>query len=239
MGAWTTLQGAVAELVAPAARPRLRFGIFTGFAAALGFGLLALAATACQLLPWRWAFVYLVVAKAATNTLAWAGLARDRWVLATQAINTVADVVILTAAIYFTGGPYSPLLATYVIVIAVLSLLSNLVVTMLMAVLIVLCFATMLVLMAAGWLAVLPVPGHPGATPSIAYTITAIAYCALVVGVPASFSSGTLRLLRRREADLETRTAQLIASVWPRHRQAAGCVHVDQAQRADAAAARR
>ena len=51
----------------------------------------------------------------------------------TQALNTTADVVLLTAAIYFTGGPTSPLLATYVIVIAVLSLLSNAGVTILMA----------------------------------------------------------------------------------------------------------
>lgn len=225
MSTRTTVTRAVAEMVAPAARPRLRFGIVTGYAAALGFGLLAAAATATHLLPWRWAFVYLVLAKAATNSAAWAGLARDRWVLGTQAVNTVADVVILTAAIYYTGGAYSPLLATYVIVIAVLSLLSNLVVTVLMAVLIVICFATMLVLTALGWLAAMPVPGHPGAAPSLAYTITAIAYCALVVGVPAFFSSGTLRLLRRREADLETRTAQLIASATQRSQFMASMTH--------------
>ena len=85
-----------------------------------------------DLTPWRWAYVALVGGKLADQLARVARRSRrDRAVMATQALNTIADVVLLTAAIYFTGGPYSPLLATYVIVIAVLSLLSNLGVTIL------------------------------------------------------------------------------------------------------------
>ena len=93
--------------------------IWTGFALAFGFGVLAAAAAFFELTPWRWAFVALVSIKLLTNSLAWLALARDRFVLETQALNTTADVVLLTGAIYFTGGPYSRSLATYVIVIAV------------------------------------------------------------------------------------------------------------------------
>ena len=194
----------------PANRPKLWFGIWTGFAVAIGFGILAAAAAFFDLTPWRWAYVGLVSTKLLTNSLAWLGLKRDRFVMETQGLNTVADVILLTAAIYFTGGPYSPLLATYVIVIAVLSLLANLGVTILMAALIVASFATMVICMVTGVLPPTPVPGAPGVPPSAGYAVTSILYCALVVGVPAFFSSTTLRILRAKERDLEKRTAELI-----------------------------
>jgi len=219
------LRAAMQEMVAPAVRPRLRTGIVTGYAAAIGFGVLAAAAASFGLTPWRWAFFVLVGGKLLTNSLAWLALARDRAVLPTQALNTVADVVILTGAIYYTGGPYSPLLATYVIVIAVLSLLSNLAITLAMALLIVVSFATMLILMAMGVLAPTDVPGDPGVAPSAGYAAVSIAYCALVVGVPALFSAATLRLLRKREADLETRTAQLVAAATQRSQFVASMTH--------------
>src|SRR5262245_46790720 len=120
-------------MAAPAHRPKLWFGIWSGFAVAFGLGVLAVFGAMFDLTPWRWIFVALFAAKLVTNSIAWLGLAVDRHVLATQALNTIADVVLLTAVIYLTGGPYSPLLPTYVIVVSVLSLLSNIGVTVLMA----------------------------------------------------------------------------------------------------------
>lgn len=219
------LTTAIAEMAAPANRPKLQFGIFTGYAIAVGFALLAAAAAGLELTPWRWTYVVLLGAKLATNSLAWGALRRDRGVLATQALNTTADVVLLTAAIYFTGGPTSPLLATYVIVVAVLSLLSNAGVTILMAGIIVVLFATMTLLMVGG---VLPPTQRPGAgtdVPTLGYALTAIAYCALVVGVPAWFSTATLRLLRAKEAALESRTAQLVEASAQRSQFVASMTH--------------
>ncbi len=215
----------VAEMAAPANRPKLWFGIWSGFGVAVGFGLLAVAAALFELSPWRWTYMVLVALKLATNTLALIALAKDTAVMATQGLNTIADVVLLTAAIYFTGGAYSPLLPTYVIIIAVLSLLSNVGVTILMAAFIVLSFSTMLILMAVGVLPPTPVPGAPGQVPSVGYTVTAIFYCALVVGVPAWFSSSTLRLLKRKEAALEKRTAQLIQAATQRSQFVASMTH--------------
>ena len=215
----------VTELAAPANRPKLWFGIWSGFAIAVGFGVLAAAAAFFDLTSWRWAYVGLVSTKLLTNTLAWWALSKNRVVMPTQALNTVADVVLLTAAIYFTGGPYSPLLATYVIVIAVLSLLSNLGVTILMASVIVLLYAAMVIGMAIGVLPPTAVPGAPGAVPSAGYAITAIVYCALVVGVPSWFSAATLRLLRAKERDLESRTEQLIQANTQRSHFVASMTH--------------
>ncbi len=215
----------VAEMAAPANRPKLWFGIRSGFAIAVGFGVLAAAAAFFDLTPWRWAYVGLVSIKLLTNTLAWWGLVKDRAVMETQGLNTTADVVLLTAAIYFTGGPYSPLLATYVIVIAVLSLLSNLGVTVLMAGLVVILYSAMVIGIATGLLPATPVPGAPGAIPSAGYAVTAIVYCALVVGVPAWFSAATLRMLRAKEVALEARTSDLINANTQRSQFVASMTH--------------
>jgi signal transduction histidine kinase len=219
------MPGFVAEMAAPANRPKLWFGIWSGFAIAIGFGVLATAAALFDLTPWRWAYVELVSIKLLTNALAWLALRNDKLVMETQGLNTTADVVLLTAAIYFTGGPYSPLLATYVIIVAVLSLLSNLGVTIMMAGLIVVLFAAMVIGMATGILPATPVPGAPGHAPSAGYVATSIAYCALVVGVPAWFAAATLRLLRAKEQDLEARTAQLIQANTQRSQFVASMTH--------------
>ena len=116
------LADALAEMALPVNRPKLWFGVWSGFAIAIGFALLAAAAALFDLTPWTWAYVALVSIKLLTNSLAWWALTRDRFVLETQSLNTTGDVILLTAAIYFTGGPYSPLLPTYVIIVAVLSL---------------------------------------------------------------------------------------------------------------------
>jgi signal transduction histidine kinase len=215
----------LAEMIAPVNRPKLQFGIWSGFLVALGFGLLAASAAFFDLTPWRWAFLGLVSVKLLTNALAWLALVRDRAVLATQALNTIADVALLTAAIYFTGGPYSPLLATYVIVITVLSLLSNLGITILMSGIIVLGFATMLAGVESASFPPTRVLGAPAEPPSWGYTITAIVYCAIVVGVPAFFSAATLRLLRRKEEALEARTVQLVKANTQRSQFVASMTH--------------
>jgi signal transduction histidine kinase len=215
----------LAEMMAPANRARLWFGIWTGYAIAIGFGALAVAASALHLIAWQWAFAVLVGGKLVTNTLALAGLAADRGVLATQALNTTADIVMLTGAIYVTGGAYSPLLATYVIVITVLSLLANRTITLVMAGGIVVLFAAMMIAMAAGVLPPTPVPGAPGAPPSAAYTVVAIIYLIVVVGVPAWFSSATLQKLQLKERTLEQRTAQLIGANTQRSQFVASMTH--------------
>jgi signal transduction histidine kinase len=235
MPAIAFLKASVAEIATPAFRSRLWFGIWSGFALAVGFGALAGAAAGFDVIAGpslKWACIVIVGLKLVTNTLAWVALARDRQgtrsnraVLLTQGLNTIADVALLTAAMYFTGGPYSPLLPSYVILVAVLSLLSNLGVTLLMSGFILASFSCMVLLMATGVLPATPVPGSPGETPSIGYAVVAIGYCALVVGVPAWFSAATLRLLKRKETDLERRTSELIEAATQRSQFVASMTH--------------
>ncbi len=206
----------VAEMSAPVHRPRLFYGIWSGYIVTLGFAILAVAMAMFELTEWRWVYFALVGGKLATNSVAWLALVRQRAVLATQIANTATDIVVLTCGIYFTGGPHSPLFATYVIVIAVLSLLSNLGVTVLAAVLVLACFSAMMLLMAAGILPPQPVVGAPGELPSPGHAITAIGYCLIIIGVPTFFSAATVRLLRTREAALERRTGQLIQAATQR-----------------------
>jgi signal transduction histidine kinase len=134
-------------------------------------------------------------------------------------------VILLTAAIYFTGGPHSPLVASYVIEIAVLSLFSNLAVTTGMVGFVLVCFSTMMVLMTTGVLPPQPVPGAPGEVPSVGHAITAIGFCAIIVGVPAVFSAATVRVLRARELVLERRTSQLIQTATQRSQFVASMTH--------------
>ena len=219
------LVASIAEMAAPAQRQKLVYGIWSGYAIAIGFGLLALGLSAFEVTGWRPAYFVLVAAKLATNTLAWGALVKQRGVLLTQGINTTADAVILTAAIYLTGGASSPLLAAYVIEIAVLSLLANIGVTIVMVLVILACFTTMMLLMVAGVLVPQPVLGAPGQVPSLGYALTSIGLCAIVVGVPAVFSAATVRVLRTREAALEKRTAQLIQAATQRSQFVASMTH--------------
>jgi signal transduction histidine kinase len=221
----TRLVASVAEMAAPAQRHKLVTGIWSGYAVAFGFLVLAIGLSTFGVTAWRWAYFALIAAKLATNSIAWLALARQRAVMTAQAINTMADVVILTIGIYLTGGPSSPLLATYVIVVAVLSLLANLGVTIVMVLFVLVCFSTMMILMTAGVLAPQPVPGAPGQVPSLGYAITSIVLCALIVGVPAFFSATTLRVLRAREASLEKRTAQLLQAATQRSQFVASMTH--------------
>src|SRR5439155_2316687 len=124
-------------------RQRLVHGVWSGYAVAIGFGILAVAQSAFDLTGWHWVYYALVGGKLVTNSLAWLALARGRAVLTAHVVNSATDLVALTIGIYFTGGPHSPLLATYVIIIAVLALLANLGGTVLTAGIILVCFSTM------------------------------------------------------------------------------------------------
>jgi signal transduction histidine kinase len=202
----------VAEMALPVNRPKLLLGVWSGFAIVAGFGVLAIAAGLGDVIPWRWTYLALISIKLLTNSLAWLALQRDRAVLATQSLNTFADVVLMTGVIYVTGATHSPLLPIYVIEITVLALLSNLGVSILMATIMLVLYAAMLALVAAG---VLPPTAPPGFTgqavaPSAGSVAVWVLYAAFVIGVPTAFATATLKLLRAKERALEQRTGELI-----------------------------
>ena len=200
----------LAEMERESYRARLRLSIWSGFAMAAAFALLAAAGVGFDLTPWRGMFAALVGTKLVTNCLAWWSLARDRWVLELCGLNVAADVLAMTGAIYFTGGPGSPLFPIYVIEITVVALLTNLGVTLLVAGGILVAFTAMTLLMAGGVLPPTTLPADPSGRLSVEYVSVSLVFAAFVIGVPTFFTSGILRLLRHKERVLEARTADLI-----------------------------
>src|ERR1051325_10979636 len=93
------LVASVAEMAAPANRQKVIYGIWSGYAIATGFAILAVATAVFELTPWRWVYFLLVGVKLVTNSVAWLAVVRRRAVLATQAVNTGTDIVLLTAVI--------------------------------------------------------------------------------------------------------------------------------------------
>lgn len=199
----------VEELRHPSYHQRLLAGVWSGYLIALALAVLAAGAVVFELVPHGRAFVALVTIKVATNTAALLALRRrSRFALEWMTVNTGADVLCMTAAIYFTGGVASPLFAIYVIEIAVVALLSNLGTTLLVAA---------SILSAYGGMCVLEVTEVIPNTPPLAtgtltgwHVAVAMTYAAFTIGVPTLYTSLILAKLRRREAALEARTAELI-----------------------------
>lgn len=215
----------VGEVARPEQRPRVRTGVWLGYGVVVAFLGLAAAAAAAGVEPWRSSYLVLAAVKAATNSFAWWSQARDRLVVHGQWLNNVADVVLITAAIYVTGGPHSPLVPLYVVEVAVLSMVSNLGQTVAMAALMVVLHAAMLALLATGVLPPTSSPGAVGAPPTWAHVAVASVYCAAVVGVPALIAATTLRLLRAKERALAERTALLLEAGTQRSHIMASMTH--------------
>jgi len=200
------------EMESPAWRSRLRAGIGSGYAFALAFGALAYVAGATGITPHVHGIYAVIVFKLVTNTLAWAALRADRGVLWTQALNTNADLLAMTGAIYLTGGPLSPLLAIYVIVIAVLGLLANTGVTLLAAGV---AFAMHVVMTLSIYFGALPfIPPPMSATVALSGPQVAVAlvYAGFVLAATGIMTSRLAGYLRRRTERLRIQTKELVAA---------------------------
>ncbi len=200
----------IAELGTEGFRRRLLLGVWSGYFLALTFLALGLFANVQGLLPWSPWIYSLVAAKLVTNTAALWALKRNFLALEISGVNVAADVVVMTGAIYLTGGVLSPLLAIYVIEISVIALLSNLGTTLAVASSAVLLYAVMAILIHAGVLPAWPPPVVWSRGVTSGYVVTALVYAAVVLGVPTFYTAAILRQLKDRERALEHRTEQLI-----------------------------
>jgi signal transduction histidine kinase len=199
----------VAEMGLPANRGKLYAGIWSGYVIAGAFAALAVGAVAFDLSPHGREFAWMVAIKLAINTIVLVTLRRG-WpgALELMSLNMTADVVLMTAAMYYTGGPSSPISPVYVIEVTVTALLSNVGVTLLVAGGIVLAFSSMCILVAAGVLPYIPPPGLGVMdAPQIAVYV---AFAIFALGTPTFFTLRILRQLTSKERALEARTAELI-----------------------------
>jgi len=200
----------IAEMGRPSARPNLWFGVWSGYAVVLVFAALAVAGHAQGLVSLVWPLYLLVGIKVITNTAAYLSLKHNFLELEVSGINMVADIVLMTGAIYLTGGQISPLFAIYIIEITVISLLTNLGITLLVSALTLGCYALMSVFVYSGILPGQPAPIATIGSINLNYLATDLVFSAFVIGIPTVFTTLILRLLKKRENQLELRTQELI-----------------------------
>jgi signal transduction histidine kinase len=206
----------IQEMASEANRGKLLVGIWSGYTVAAVFGALAAVAQWQGIIAFTWAYYALIGAKYATNTLAWWSLRTGKLVLETAGLNLVADMTVITGAIYLTGAQLSPLFSVYVIVIAVVAMLSNRGVTVLAAILAVAAYALMSLLVYTGVLPAQPPPVEyaGGLTPGYVAIDFAIRFGLLAA--LTYYLTAVLRVLREREVALEHKTAALVEA--SRHR---------------------
>jgi signal transduction histidine kinase len=161
-------------------------------------------------LRWHPAFALLLGTKLATNTIALIALRLDRGALVLGGVNSVMDIFVMTGAIWATGGMASPLVAIYVVEVAVLAMLTNLTTTVLLGALCLVLYAAMGALTVTGVLPQFPTPAETAGPRSWMYVVLATAFAGFVIASPAFYISGILRKLRDNERRLEAKTAALV-----------------------------
>lgn len=199
----------IAEMAQQSKRSWLWFGVRAGYLTASGFEVLALVAQMLEIIPWGWHFHALVAAKLVTNTLMWLALRTDRAVLEASGLNVVADMVVMTGAIYFTGGQLSPLFPIYLIAITVMALATNVGVTLLTTTGCLALYTAMGLLVQSGVLPRMPQPVDTAGGLTTGYVITDMLASGVVLAVPTYYAANILQQLRRREETLESRTREL------------------------------
>lgn len=215
----------IAEVASDEFRPKLAGGIGTGYATAFALLGVTIAADVGGILPGRgWAYA-LVGAKLLTNTLAFAAW-RWRWLLVElSALNIIADVLVMTGAVYFTGGVLSPLVSLYFIEVAVMALLTNVGLTATVVLGCFVSYATMAVLVHTGALA--PVPPLVSGLSEV--TTTHVAVLVLVMGVstfaPGLYVAIMVSRLRESERALERRADELVEAGRTRSEFTANVTH--------------
>jgi signal transduction histidine kinase len=191
-------------------RPKLLAGIFTGYTTAVLLLVLVIVARAFDVLPGgAWPFA-LVGIKLGTNTLAAISWRMRKGVLAVSALNIAADVLVMTSAIYFTGGVLSPLVAIYFVEVAVMALLTNVGLTITTVVGCFAMYAAMAVMVHTGVLATIPpLVSAPEdvTTPMLA---TLLAFMALVTFAPGIYVALIVEQLRKSEKKLAARADELV-----------------------------
>src|SRR5688500_17635154 len=191
----------------------------------MAFAVLAFAGHTFDVVPFRWWFYAIIGFKLFTNTLTWLSLRLDKGVLEVSGLNVFADLLAFTAAIYFTGGVLSPLVAVYAIEIAVLGLLANLGVTVIAATLALALYGAMALLTHFEALPFVPPPSVAMGGATAGYIVVALLYAAVVVGVPTFFTGAIVKKMRDEERALDARTRDLVEAQRLRSQLMANVTH--------------
>ncbi|MEP7121192.1 MAG: HAMP domain-containing sensor histidine kinase [Byssovorax sp.] len=200
----------LAEVALPQNRKNLRFSIATGYGTALVFGLLGLGARAFGLFPFLWPLYSLVAFKVVANTLSYLSLRYDVLVLEMAGLNVAADLLAMTGAVYFTGGPESPLFAIYGIEISIVALLTNRGTTVLVGTSAIALYGAMVMLVRSQLIPALPTPATTVGGITSGYVVIQLLLVSVVLGVPTLYTAAILKALRDKEHALEERNHELV-----------------------------
>ena len=202
----------VEEIAREDLRPKILAGVFTGYATALLlFAITFAASTLGALSDAGWAYA-LIAIKLLTNSAAWWAWRTRRLYVELSALNILADVLLMTGAIYFTGGPLSPLVPIYFVEITVMALLTNagLTITTVIGTLVI--YASMVLAIQLGALPQLPSPTGASERLDWPMAIIDLIFVAAVMLGPGAYLSLMVDRLRRSERMLEARAKELIAA---------------------------
>lgn len=190
-------------------RPVLFVGVWSGYVIAIAFLVVAALAQTFGVMAWNWLVYALVLVKVAASSLAWLCLLRRRLEVEASAANTLASLLLFTAAIHLTGGPSSPLFALYVIEIAVLAVLANAAVSALAAAA---AFGLYAALMAAApsWWIETPLAWGPVREVGPGPLAVDVTVRGLILVAAVAFTSAARGRLRARERVLEARARELV-----------------------------
>ncbi len=200
----------IAEMGEPRHRPQLHLSVKTGFITCFAVLGLALLSDRLGVVTFHRAFLVPIFIKLATNTLAWAALRLGRGELLAATLNVSTDALVMTAAVYFTGGELSPIFPIYLIEITVVALLGNVGLTVLAAVGVIVTYCAMAILVRAGVLPAWPPPVAITGGLTTRYVIMDSCFAAFLLGVPTYYTARILQDLRRKQQALEARTRQLV-----------------------------
>lgn len=200
----------VREVATEPFRAKLVTGVFTGYATVGLLLVIAVGARATGVLPGGdWPFALLGL-KLVTNTLAAAAWRTRRFVISLSSLNITADVVLMTAAVYYTGGVLSPLVALYFVEVAVMALLTNVGLTATVVTGCFLSYAAMVLLVHGGALAPMPTLDGRIMDPGTPLVIAALSLMAFTTFGPGIYVALIVDQLRRSERALEARARDLV-----------------------------
>lgn len=191
-------------------RPKLLAGIGTGYSTAVSLLVITLLADhygAITSAAWAYA---LIATKVVTNTLAAIAWRTRKLVLPLSALNIAADVLLMTATIYFTGGVLSPAIALYFIEVAVMALLTNVGLTVTVLLGCVIAYASMAILVHTGVLPVVAPLAVPVEEMSVPILVVMIGFMSFITFVPGLYIAIIVERLRRSEERLRARAAELV-----------------------------
>ena len=196
----------IAEMGRPESRAKIQAGIYTGYATALLFGGLAWYAADKGLIPPSPWVAALVLVKLLTNTLSWITLRARVRHLELASLNITADLVVMTGAVYLTGGPQSPLMPIYFIEVAIMALLTNVGLTVVTIAASFSFFAVMCALVRAGVIPLLPTPYDRVGALTTPYLVVVVSAFGLSTLAPGAYIALIVQRLRNNEAALEARS---------------------------------